>query len=426
MILRRSSGLARTDLFAYGALALPLAFSGLPIYVYAPDFYTTYHGVPLALMGTVLLLIRLLDAVQDPVIGIVSDRWHHRRLAIIGSGLALLAVSFVMLYNPPAGVAALPWFAASMIGTAFAFSIVSINYNALGSLWSDKAWQKTAIVAAREGIGLAGLLIATLAPAFLQLEFSVTRSYRIYAVLFAVASLISFIFFRRWSRRCAVTTSFPAAPDQRGIQWGALVRRPFGPLFLVYGLSSLASAIPGVLVIFFIRDRLQAGNLIGIFLAIYFISGIAGMPLWKAAAERIGNGRAWIAAMMTGAICFIGAYWLRSGDIFAYGAICFLSGVALGGELILPLAIASDMIDDTRQHARTAAIFSVLLFIGKLALALASGGAFALLSRSGYRPGSVPSVPAAAMLSLVYALIPSGIKLASVVIAMLSPSLHKK
>ena len=39
---------SRRDVAAYGVLALPLAFGGLPLYIQAPDFFATERGVPLA------------------------------------------------------------------------------------------------------------------------------------------------------------------------------------------------------------------------------------------------------------------------------------------------------------------------------------------------------------------------------------------
>ena len=59
----------------YGALCLPLAFVALPLYVVLPNHYASVFGVPLALLGAVLLAARLLDAVADPLIG----RWADRR-----------------------------------------------------------------------------------------------------------------------------------------------------------------------------------------------------------------------------------------------------------------------------------------------------------------------------------------------------------
>ena len=54
------------SLWLYGLMALPMAFAGFPLYVLAPDFYATQHGVSLTLLGALLLSIRLVDAVRTP------------------------------------------------------------------------------------------------------------------------------------------------------------------------------------------------------------------------------------------------------------------------------------------------------------------------------------------------------------------------
>ena len=47
---------------ATAASGLPLAFVALPLYVVLPNHYASQFGVPLALLGAVLLGARLLDA----------------------------------------------------------------------------------------------------------------------------------------------------------------------------------------------------------------------------------------------------------------------------------------------------------------------------------------------------------------------------
>lgn len=64
----------RVALFAYAAPAVPLAFLGLPLYVYLPAHYAALPGIGLAAVGGVLLLARLIDLVTDPLVGLLSDR----------------------------------------------------------------------------------------------------------------------------------------------------------------------------------------------------------------------------------------------------------------------------------------------------------------------------------------------------------------
>ena len=50
--------------------------------------------------------------------------------------------------------------------------------------------------------------------------------------------------------------------------------------------------MPGVMVLFFIRDYLQAESLSGLFLCLYFISGALMMTVWDRLAKRIGKEQA--------------------------------------------------------------------------------------------------------------------------------------
>lgn len=77
---------------SYGLLGLPLAFVALPLYVILPNHYARDFGAPLALLGVVLLMARLLDAVLDPWIGRWCDRWFLRSTQSVLRASAMAAV----------------------------------------------------------------------------------------------------------------------------------------------------------------------------------------------------------------------------------------------------------------------------------------------------------------------------------------------
>jgi len=85
-------------LFQYSLLAFPLAFAGLPLYIHAPDFYNRHLGLGLGTIGIILLVVRLFDAVQDPVIGYLSDRHASSRHIIMAVGVCALTVGLFALF----------------------------------------------------------------------------------------------------------------------------------------------------------------------------------------------------------------------------------------------------------------------------------------------------------------------------------------
>jgi GPH family glycoside/pentoside/hexuronide:cation symporter len=58
-----------STLAAYGLFGRPLAVAALPLYVHLPKFYGDHLSVNLAVLGSVLLVLRLADGVVDPLLG---------------------------------------------------------------------------------------------------------------------------------------------------------------------------------------------------------------------------------------------------------------------------------------------------------------------------------------------------------------------
>lgn len=103
-----TAGVWRGDIaqgLSYGALGLPLAFVALPLYVILPAHYADAFGIPLATLGALLLGVRLLDAVTDPLIGRGCDRWLDRSMAVVMAvalaAAVVLAAGFRGLFFPP-------------------------------------------------------------------------------------------------------------------------------------------------------------------------------------------------------------------------------------------------------------------------------------------------------------------------------------
>lgn len=393
--------LSRRSLFQYSTLALPLAFAGLPLYIHAPDFYATQAGLSLVTIGSILLLVRLFDAVQDPLIGFLSNKFSYLRPPIMLISLLVMALGFLMLFHPPETFTLL-WFALSLVLTTTAFSVLSINFNALGSLWSADTTQKTRITSWREAFGLFGLLIAAILPSTLGLSLTSI-------IVTGLLTIIGFVFLQWYKMRKEIITYNEESPSASN--WRSILTVLNIKFFGIYSLSMLASAIPAVLVLFFIRDRLDAEALTGLFLLLYFLSGAFGMPLWQKIAQRTNKHTAWLFAMLVAIAAFIGAYFLQAGDIWQYATICIFSGLALGAELALPPAILSDMIDKQDTRNQTSLYFSVLGFLSKTALALGSFIAFFTLGKVSFVPAAENSESALQSLSFTYALLPCLIKI---------------
>ena len=408
----RLAALTTRQGLAYGLLGLPLAFVALPLYVILPNHYAREFGVPLATLGALLLGARLFDALIDPLLGRLIDRLFARSaravLALGGVAALVLALGFTLLFFPPGPVQAAPaaltaWAGAMLVLTYAGYSALSVSHQSWGAMLGGNEAQRSRIVAWREGLGLVGVVLASITPVALGLPASTV----IFYLALAAGGLA-------WSRALRPQARHQGRAAVPGALWLPFRSQAFRRLLAVFMLNGIASAVPATLVLFFIQDRLQAPqSMEPLFLGSYFLSAALSIPLWLAAVRRIGLARAWLAGMALAIAVFAWATQLGAGQTLEFALVCALSGVALGTDLALPGALLAGVIQANGQSGQAeGAYFGWWNFATKLNLALAAGLALPLLGLFGYAPG-VRDAGALNALVVAYCVLPCLLKLAA-------------
>ncbi len=409
----------RSDLVRYGLFGLPLAFAGLPLYVHLPRYYSEVHGMGLTLIGALLLAARLVDTVQDPLIGWAADRWPHRRRTMMMASLPLLALSYAAIFWPLPlhGAALSAWLLGMLVLAYTGFSILSILYSAAGvTLAGGDYHANTRVAAAREGIVLIGVVLAAaLLPQLLINRFGMAQGFLLFSGLFAVTLFACAVPLLRMRALFSATPN--AGPHGSVRQCFATPERRW--LFALFFVNALPVAVTSTLFLFFVEDRLQAPEATGWLLALYFLTAAASVPLWTRLTRRLGKRRALMGALLLAIASFIWAYGLGAGEVTAFAIICAMSGIAVGGDVAILPSLLADALMEAPQIRSLA--FGVWNFLTKLTLALAAGLALPLLDAAGYQPGQANGPEALGALSLAYALLPCLLKIASIVMLFLSP-----
>ncbi len=392
-------------LASYGVFGLPLAFAALPIYVHVPKLYVEAAGLPLAAVGGVLLGVRFVDAITDPLIGWVSDRVAARRW-MIALSLPLLGGGMFGLLSPPADAGAV-WMATMVLIVTLGFSVATINYGAWGAEMARSPIGRTRVVAAREAFALTGVVLAAALPGLIAPDM--VSGLALLAVWFLPLLLVAAAITLYWAPSGELPQPSRVALSRSLID--ALSHRPFRLLVCVFAANGIAAAVPASTVLFFVADVLGAEAMSGLFLVLYFVAGAASLPLWVRLSGRIGKVGAWLASMLLAIAVFVWAYTLGAGDLVAFALICVLSGAALGADLALPPAMLADLLArDGDEQARAGAWFGWWNFVTKANLAIAAGIALPLLGLLGYAAGATEPADLKA-LAAVYALLPVVLKL---------------
>ena len=393
---------------AYGLLGLPLAFVALPLYVILPNHYAKAFGVPLAVLGAVLLGARLFDAFIDPLLGRLSDRLFARSAgAVLAAGAAaavVLALGFAVLFFPQVKSlnALVVWASIMLMVTYAAYSFLSIAHQSWGAMLGGNEAERSRIVAWREGLGLVGVILASIAPSAFGLPWA--------TALFFIALGMGWL---AWTRAVKPVAKAAQEVDKKAI-WQPFNHTNFKRLLVVFMLNGIASAVPATLVLFFIQDRLQVpASMEPLFLGSYFLTAALSIPLWLAVVKRLGLAKTWLAGMALSIAVFAWATQVGAGQTTAFLIITSLSGIALGTDLTLPSAMLAGAIANNGDLGKSeGAYFGWWNFATKLNLALAAGLALPLLALFGYSPGA-RGPQALDALVVAYCVLPCLLKLAA-------------
>lgn len=394
--------------------ALMLSAAGIPLYIHLPQFASVHLGLSLSALGVLLLAIRLVDLVQDPLIGWAIDRWPGaQRGFALGAGLGL-ALGFPALFLMDPGPGLFLRLGAVLVLLFTAFSLGTILLYARSATLAESPTPRALVRLAvwREAGGLAGVIVAAILPAVLVGMGAADAGYPAFGLVLAGLAL------------GAVAASWPIW-RRPALPGGRLSLRGMGDagairLLVLALVNGLPVAITSTLFLFFVEDRLQAPGLAGPLLVLFFASAGLSVPVWGRVSRCIGARRTLFVSMALAIAGFVGAAFLGPGDGAAFAAVCLATGAAMGAEAMLLPALFS--VSLTRAGLNPALAFGIWTFAGKLGLALAAFVVMPVLQWQGYQPGQANDAAALSALGLLYAALPCALKLAALaMVARLPP-----
>lgn len=365
-------------------------------------FLTSVVGMDAGLAGSVFLIGRIWDAVNDPLIGMLSDRvrtrWGRRRPFLL-FGAIPFGIAFVLLFLvPPWGPVALAaYYVIAFLLFDSLYTVINVPYSALmPELTGDydersslAGWRTTfSILAALVTGGLFKYLAEEVfAGWFGDGAMGLRSGYALSAVVWGVTiALPYFVVFKTFREEERPPVSGQLHPLLTFRQ--VFANRPFRLAALIYLLTFTTVDIVLVVFLRFLIDyvRVEPGfdNLL---LATVLGLALVTMPLTVSVMRHLGKRRAYMVSMGFLAIVLVIMSQVPPGgqtQVFIAG---IFAGLGYGAANTLPWAIVADVIeaDELRSGQRREGVYyGYLVFFRKLAAALAIFVVGQALDAAGY------------------------------------------
>ncbi|TNF86729.1 MAG: MFS transporter [Gammaproteobacteria bacterium] len=411
----RNGDVSRSSIWIYGSLGFPLALLGYPLGIWLPRAYDTYIGIDTAMVGLIISVAAIFDAVTDPAMGYASDsfrsRWGRRRAWVL-VGAPFLALALYYLLNPDKGSTVLylgAWFVFLRLGT----TMLGVPYAAWGMELSGEYNTRTRIQSAREIFVLLGLIGAAAVPAVVEAVYGdeatavqVLNAYTWLAVPLLLAITV-LVVWRVPEPPPRVNEGKVKFLQSLGLMYkNKLYLRVITIEFLVGGGEAFRNALS----LYFMQDYIGAPRA-GTLYLVYFLFGLGAIPVWNLLARRYGKHRSLSAAIILVGAVSIAIFTLDYGQIWPFYVLFAIKGFCFGSFAYLPRAMLADVIDlDTLRSgdARTGGYYSIYGFMTKVAQSI-GGTSLIALSIIGYNTAIDASNGPTELLWLgvLYAIVPT-------------------
>lgn len=374
-------------------------------------FLVNVVGLDPGFAGIIVLIGRLWDSINDPLIGIISDRissrWGRRRPFLLFGAVPFGVFFFLLYYVPP--IASTSWLGVYYTAIYLLFdtmyTVINVPYSALTPELTEDYDERSSLAGWRIAIAILASMIAgatfrLLAEDVLAVKFAETidlaaalrigyaLSAAFWAVTFTIAPLILVANIKEPAEHKPITGPVHLRQTLRQVYGN----RPFRLAAIIYLLAFSAADIVVAVFVWYLVYYVGASNgfdslIIALVLGIAFLT----MPLTVRLMRRYDKRTAYMATMAIYAVVLLIIGQIpRGGQVYVLVAALF-AGFGHGAANVIPWAMVADVVDvdelDTGE--RREGIYSgFLVFLRKLATALAIFIATRVLSATGFQGGT--------------------------------------
>jgi GPH family glycoside/pentoside/hexuronide:cation symporter len=378
--------------------------------LYYAIFLTDVVGLDARLASVAAFLGIVWDALNDPLVGTLSDRlrtrWGRRRpfllLFAIPFGLAFVMLWWAPPFKSQIALAATVSLVYMLSDTFQTF--ISVPLYALTPEISSEYDERTSLTGFRMFFNLVASLVAAVAApsivdAALASGATQQQGYFVVSAIFgglAIIPLLFIFFFIRERPRPAETEKAPHIPFIVILKT-AWKNIPFRFASALYMLNWITFDLVGLVLPFFLAYWIASGNLLhkalGMSLesavfACLLVTSVIVLPFWVWMSKKLNKNTSYMIGMAFWAVVQLIIFTIQPGQISFILILSVLAGISVSTAHVLPDALFPDVIewDELKTGRRQEGIYyGVKNFIRKLTGALAIFIALQVLGWFGYQ-----------------------------------------
>jgi len=413
MAQAKEKPLSRWVKAVYGSGEWSYASFGTLRQIFYAIFLTDVVGLDARLASFAALLGIIWDAINDPIVGVLSDRvrtrWGRRRPFLlffsIPFGLGFLALWWAPPWQSQAALF-ITVMLAYMLSDTFQ-TLVSVPYASLTPEIAPDYDERTTLTGYRMFFNLlASLVTAVVAPMVVKGALAaggtLQQGYITVAMMFGGLAIIPWLLIFAVVREKPRTAAQMAQPISfRESVRSAWANIPFRFATGIYMLNWITFDLVALMLPFFLTYWVAQGNLTAslnllgdkmaiesVVLGLLLITAVVSLPFWTWLARKLSKRTAYIIAMVFWAVVQMVILLVRPGQVSFVLALAVLAGISVGTAHVLPDAIFPDVLewDELRTGKRREGIYyGIKNFVRKLAGAVAIFLALQVLGWFGYQ-----------------------------------------
>lgn len=434
---------------AYGVGDLGGAIPNNVLVFYVLFFLTNVAGLNSGLAGGVLLIAKAWDAINDPLIGWLSDRTRSRlgrRYPWMLYGAIPLGVFFFLQWVVPP--IKNQWFLFayySAIAILFyaAISSVLVPFSSLAAEITQSYDERTSLISFKSAFAIGGSIFALV---LAQIIFALVEAPTSYLLLGACCGVLAILAiylsvfgtyerYKIMQQRRHQVEQPQTIPIFRQIKI-ALSNRPFIYVIGIYLCSWLGVQVTAAILPYFVIDwmGLSKSHFTQMALAVQ-VSSLVAMFFWSAITQRFGKKAIYCMGIPLTICAQAGLFFLQPGQIIWMYVLAVFAGIGLSTAYIVPWSMLPDVVDldelNTGQR-REGIFYGFVVQFQKLGLAVTLFLVGKILDWAGLIPAVASQAPPTQPQSVLWAIrliigpIPTLILIIGLVLAYFYPITRSK